>query len=181
MREFKPIQSDDETLCRGCGYNTTDDERKQYGIVHKDDEDNIVKQYHYCVFCSDNITIPKRFFKSVDFRIHLAKIGLRIKHLKSFEYVELAKDYSYLVGHHYDDIFNAPYKSDEEGNKILNQYEEEYESIEQQRTDISNAPRHLYLEALEEFGGVSDEPPCTRNLSKKQKRKLLRKLLLCLK
>lgn len=176
QRKFENTNQESPYLCRGCGYNTTDEERKFYGQIQKDDEDNIICQYHWCVFCVDVAIYKKRFFKSLDYKIHEEKVKLRYRWLKSSDYIYKWNIREVLDRDHYEEVHNAPYKQAANNLRIYNEYEAEYMKLTQDLSDLRNAPRHLYYEALETFGFESDEPPCTRNLDKKNKRKLLKKL-----
>ena len=111
----------------------------------------------------------------MDYRIHEAKVLLRLKVLKNSRYLLLSVLKDTLEKEHYDDIHHAPYK-EENGRRVYNENEAEYTRLSEEIKDLGNRPRHLYLEALECFGGESDEPPCARNLTKKQKKKLLKNL-----
>ena len=162
---------EEETRCRGCGYNTTDEERKFYGLRCGG------IMYHYCTFCVEICTnFRKRlFFKSLDMKIHELKVRLRFTCLNE-RYFELMKHIHELERDHWNDVHAAPYKSDDEGKRIFNEHEARYQNLSEELAAIRNRPRHLYLEALEGFGGQADEPPCTRNLNVKQKKQLLRNL-----
>lgn len=171
-----------QTNCRGCGYNTTNEERKFYGQIIKDEETGeVIREYHYCTFCVENPNLVNslwaNIFRGIDWRIHCKKIQLiKINNILTTEHLDIVRRIVLLESSHWDEIHDAPYKEDENGKRIYNQYEEEWNNLHGRLRDIRNKPRHLYLEALEEFGGASDEPPCTRNLTKKQKKKLLKKL-----
>ena len=188
-----------ETNCRGCGYNTTDEERKFYGQYHFTDgysnkpifnlrhkaSREIIRQYHYCTFCVEDAWYKRRFYwapwlQNIDYKIHAVKVKLRDRVLKSSDYLYLVVKRETFEAQHYEEIHNAPYKEDEAGNRVYNEHEAEFNSLTKSIAEYRAAPRHLYLEALEGFGGMSDEPPCTRNLTTKQKKKLLKKLkVLC--
>ena len=165
-----------DTRCRRCGYNTTDEERKAYGIFQKDEDGNILKAYYHCVFCVESEWTRWKLFKSLDEKIHDAKIRLRKKYLHSGNYLYLTVLRAEHEKLHYDEIHNAPYKEDDFGFRAYNEHEFKFACMTEEIVECLNRPRHLYLEALEEFGGESDEPPCARNLSTVQKKKLLKKL-----
>ena len=181
-RRFSSTKQEAETNCRGCGYNTTDEERAFYGQYQYDDEKStkrhrhIIRQYHFCTFCVEDAAYRHRFFKNLDYKIHQAKVRLRDKTLKSTGYLFLVVSKNQLEFAHYDEIHNAPYKVDDLDNRVYNQYESDFMLLEKSISEYRFQPRHLYLEALENFGGESDEPPCTRNLTVRQKKMLLKKL-----
>ena len=166
-----------ETNCRHCGYNTTDLERAYYGQIICDPEtEEIIKQYHYCTFCAQEPWHKKNWWGGMDYKIHEAKVMLRITALKSSNHLYFKVLRQTLEETHYDEIHNAPYKEDDSGTRVYGESEAKFIDLTFKITECEAKPRHLYLEALEEFGGASDEPPCTRNLNKKQKKKLLRNL-----
>jgi len=175
-RQFEPDINETEYLCRGCGYNTTDLERSLYGQVAKDDDGNITLQYHWCTFCCSAVPMYKKWFKNIDDNIQIAKIKLLYKYVETTERYNVQTKLDNLLTHHAEDALNPPYITDDNGMKIVGEYEHLYNNHKHHLLEILNAPRHLYLESLEGFGGSGDTAPCTRNLADKQKRKLLKLL-----
>src|SRR3990167_9788066 len=78
-RRFTTTNQEAETNCRGCGYNTTDEERYYYGLYGKDEEGKVIKKYHFCVFCVDHHYSRLPLFKNIMQKIHFLKMKLRDK------------------------------------------------------------------------------------------------------
>jgi hypothetical protein len=163
-------------LCRGCGYNTTDQERKLFGQIHKDEEGNIDRQYHWCTFCGPYVDYPVRIFQRLGDKIQAYKTRVKDQFWSNHKLLKRVNDLMAFEQMYYTEIHNAPYQEDENGVRVYNKHEEAYLIEFECLKNLASEPRRIYLELLEDLGGHTDEPPCTRNLSRSDQKKLLTRL-----
>lgn len=166
------IQYDEnETIsrCRMCGYVLTDQEKIASGPCGPEGN-------YYCVFCSISSFRgwPSKWqlfywatFKRADLKIHRLKEQIRESVYINDRCFRLSREIGILVQQHHAEVF--PFKYSEE----KNEYQIRHEQLIQELKEFRDTARIAYYDSLAHFGDASDQPPCTRNLSKSQKRKLI--------
>lgn len=194
-RPINQSYDENETVkrCRFCGYQVTDQEKEERGKIHKGLYGSILAEYHSCVFCPE---IPwhhpgntpevsrwerfKRFFSAdqrISWQIHKLKIAIREAVFSTAQFKRLKARKDLLEKDFADQVFNAPYRSDVAGNKILNSHQIEHEKVCDELRELAQIPRQAYYDSLGKLGvSWDDEAPSTRKFDLRQKKKLSRLL-----